>query len=505
MSYLRISTVSADVALTDLGYTVVHPAVNLVVSNQFSVEDLQNSSTLSTAINGGTLTAQVLLDATWTSVTPGTFTGADVYSAYANIYEISNEVNNQKLVDNSDASAGTQLHHHDTKYFTKTQLSSTADAASGASLIGLDVTPAFTNFTPASNTVQAAIEAIDAAFVTDVTLDKAYTNDSDGRLNVNGTNKPLDLRSNNASTNDIILSRTNGTDIQDILRADVSANELILGAATVGALTAITTRVATNLVVDGNLTITGTTTDTTVNELNVTNDNIRLRDGATAVPGSDGSLIIERGTSGADANIRWSHTDTRWRAGLQGSDQLIALLDTDEVVTGVYEFQGGAAAEPSMYVTNKASAPSTNLGTANQYPVSMVNGILAFYDKSNSRNKFLSVSREYMAFVGRDSGANTNEYARIATFTSNQAGNRLIRNATLVGISAQTKGAETWTARVRKNGSVTNLASLALTAVDGGQDGTLNVDFNAGDDIEVYIDGTSIDRPVIKLEFAYRV
>ena len=40
-----------------------------------------------------------------------------------------------------------------------------------------------------------------------------------------------------------------------------------------------------------------------------------------------------------------------------------------------------------------------------------------------------------------------------------------MEDCTLVGISGQTFGAETWTVRVRKNGSATNLASLAFTAV----------------------------------------
>jgi len=133
----------------------------------------------------------------------------------------------------------------------------------------------------------------------------------------------------------------------------------------------------------------------------------------------------------------------------------------------------------------------------------MIGNVLAVYDKTNSRNRFLSVHRAYMTFTGRDNANNTSEYARIGDFTSNQSGGRLMRNATLTGISAQTNGAETWTVRVRKNGVVTNLASLALTAVSGAQ-AEYNIDFNAGDSVEVYIDGTSIDRPLIRLEFRER-
>ena len=110
-----------------------------------------------------------------------------------------------------------------------------------------------------------------------------------------------------------------------------------------------------------------------------------------------------------------------------------------------------------------------------------------------------------MFFTGRDNANNTNEYARcVGSFTSNQSSARLLRDVVVIGVSAQTTGNETWTVRIRKNGSVVNLASLAIGAASGGKDLTLNIDFNADDVIEVYIDGSQIDRPFITLEFAYR-
>jgi hypothetical protein len=57
---------------------------------------------------------------------------------------------------------------------------------------------------------------------------------------------------------------------------------------------------------------------------------------------------------------------------------------------------------------------------------------------------------------------------------------------------------------VRKNGVVTNLASLAVAAASGAQQSNTNVDFSAGDKVEVYIDGTGVDRPTVILEFAQR-
>ena len=77
---------------------------------------------------------------------------------------------------------------------------------------------------------------------------------------------------------------------------------------------------------------------------------------------------------------------------------------------------------------------------------------------------------------------------------------------TLVSMTIQTNGAETWTAEVRKNNLATIEASLAAAAASGNTDNTKNKDFNAGDEVQCYMNTatTLVDRPVIGLEFAYR-
>jgi len=500
MSYLRISTVSISVTLADLGYVVTHPATNFMISDQFSVQDLENSNDLTAAIQGGSLTAEVNLDGTWSAVAAGDWDPKDVFSAFGNIYEIANTVDNEDLVNGNDVEAsgpgGNPLHIHDGRYFTETELGSTS-TTSGGTYIGIDDS-SFTNIS--GDDVQEVFESVDNFISSGVDLDLVYDNDADGIMDVDGSTKDLNLRSDNA--NDVVISRTNTTNDQDALRLDVSAAELLLGAAVQGALAQLNVRVKTNLIVDGDIQWTGTLTDTTVNEMNVTNANILMRDGATN--DGDAALLVERGGDGADASLNWNSTTDRWEAGVIGTTYTIPGLERDEDVSGVWTFEGEAT-EPNLILKENTTAPTTNLGAAGEIPINMFgDGILAVYDKSNSRNKWLSVHRETIRFNGRDNANNTNEYARLATFTSNQTGDRLLRNATLVGIVAQTKGSETWTVRVRKNGSATNLASLPISAAAGGGDSTLNIDFNAGDQVQAYIEGTSIDRPMIKLEIAYR-
>ena len=66
------------------------------------------------------------------------------------------------LQNGSDFATGTNAHTHDGRYYTETELGAQTDGASGASKIGIDVTPAFSNFTSGSN-VQSALEGIDTA------------------------------------------------------------------------------------------------------------------------------------------------------------------------------------------------------------------------------------------------------------------------------------------------------------------------------------------------------
>ena len=506
MSFLRVTTVGAT-AIPDLGITL-GAVTTTILSNQFSINDLYKSADLESLIIAGTLTVDLDYGTGWSAVLAADYTNRDALATFMNLYEVTNENNNEDLVDGSEVNASgpaaAPLHIHDARYFTETELTSTVFGSSGGTLIGVNDDSWDTEWPFTFTTLQGFIDGLYTVMTTTLDLDRVYDSDSDGIMHVDGPGanvKPLDLRSN--GVNDIIFaSREIAADYQKAGWLDVSANEVILGALAVGALADIDVRIKTDLFVEGNIIVTGTITDTTVNELNVTNAAIRMRDGATAIPGADAEITIERGTSGSDARLRWNETTDRWMAGLQSGDWTIALLELNEIVTGVWEFKGAAATDPSLYLTNKAAAPTTQLGTATQIPLASINNDITVYDKT--RTKWFGINREYMGFWGRDNQNNADEYLRAGDFTSNQSGPRLFRNMTLIGITAQTNGAETWTVRVRRNGVVTNLASLALVAVAGAQVITTNVDFSQGDRIQVYCDGSSVDRPYVRLEFAPR-
>lgn len=497
MSFLRVSNPSAVVAvdLFDLGVSIAISATNIVLSDQFSIQDLVRSADLEAAIIAGDLTVQIDYGTGFTAVAASDYSNRDALGTFLNIYEITNENTNERLVSGADASSGTSLHNHNSIYFTETELGGTG----GAALIGVNQT----NFQQISGaTVQAALDSIDDAFVTLVTLDSAYDNDSDGILLVDGTTKDLNFRSNNA--NDVAISRISGADIQDFLRADVSADELILGSAAVGALALVNVRIKKNLIVEGDITFTGTMTDTTVSELNVTNANIKLREGAAT--GADAQIEVERGSTGTDATVKWDETADRWKAGLEGSEQTIALLEADETISGTWLFDPTPATDPN-FVLDERAAPTTGLGAAGQVPVFMAaDGTLAVYDKSNSRNKALSVARKSLVFTGRSNNNNKDEYLYIGQINSFETGLRLEKNMTLVAGSAQTQASGTYTIRIRKNGSATNLASIVVTAATGAHVSNLNLDLDAGDRLQAYIENaTGVASPVVRLEMAERI
>lgn len=130
------------------------------------------------------------------------------------------------------------------------------------------------------------------------------------------------------------------------------------------------------------------------------------------------------------------------------------------------------------------------------------------YLKDGTRgNKWLSADR-LTVHAARDGRAKNTYLPYIDGQSSLTTGMRIPRNGTILGIVAQTRGTETWNVRVRKNGVATNLASLSLSAVAGGETTTLNVDVNAGDRIQIYADTSGmlgIRDPNVWVEIAWRL
>jgi hypothetical protein len=132
------------------------------------------------------------------------------------------------------------------------------------------------------------------------------------------------------------------------------------------------------------------------------------------------------------------------------------------------------------------------------------NGILWIWDTSKS--KWLSSFRA--TFLAAESGRVKNKYLPLIDGqVSNLSGYRLARDATLTAIATQTRENETWTLHIRKNGSLSNLASLVISNTSGNHSTAINVDFIENDRIEFFAETTSffgIKDPSVWIEVAWR-
>ena len=126
-----------------------------------------------------------------------------------------------------------------------------------------------------------------------------------------------------------------------------------------------------------------------------------------------------------------------------------------------------------------------------------------FYDET--RNKTLGVSVIKIG-GGRDHSNTTNQYLR--TYDGqpfNQSGISLPFDSTIVGITMSCSvNTQSWTAQVRRNGVATVLDSLSINNTYQNYDWSRNVDFSAGDRIQIYLSGTNISYPLVEVYFRRR-
>jgi len=93
---------------------------------------------------------------------------------------------------------------------------------------------------------------------------------------------------------------------------DTASGELIIDSF------AGTTTIDDNLIITGNLTISGTTTTISTSELHVSDNFIALNHDVTGTPTENAGVEVERGTS-ANVFIRWNEADDKWQLTNDGT------------------------------------------------------------------------------------------------------------------------------------------------------------------------------------------
>ena len=134
------------------------------------------------------------------------------------------------------------------------------------------------------------------------------------------------LTSANVNDSGIIIERGTAVD-NAIMMWDESADKFVLGTTAAVSTNAGNLTVAPgdleikdltasgNVAITGNLTISGTTTTINTTNLDITDNIIGLNNGLTGTNLNDSGIIIERGTSGANAAIIWDETNAKFILG----------------------------------------------------------------------------------------------------------------------------------------------------------------------------------------------
>lgn len=173
---------------------------------------------------------------------------------------------------------------------------------------------------------------------------------------------------------------------------------------------------------------------------------------------------------------------------------------TVQVDTGSVVLSAADGGYSPLELVDLTTPPTINL---NQSQLASIDGILYMYD--STRGKFLSIQRQTFAFGRR--GISINQYLNFyaSDHPSSNSGLRMLRNATIVGLSGNLNASGTCDLRLRKNDTTTNIATLNITSSLGNVDTTVNVDIDANEFLQAYVDTAFFVRsPILIVEVAYR-
>ncbi len=190
--------------------------------------------------------------------------------------------------------------------------------------------------------------------------------------------------------------------------------------------------------------------------------------------------------------------------GISGSTAHVSLDDAYNegsaiaVDTEPVTFNASGTVAP-LQVTPIAYTPSTALADGQ---VCNRNGVLYMYD--TTRAKWISVEKPCISFSSSKGDAN---YLVSGSFSDINSGYVALRKGTIIGIAAVGgSGNTTKEFSIRKNGAESDLILFNLTNSKFYSD-TYNIDFNAGDVLQVYCSatGTAINAPVVQVYIAWRI
>lgn len=120
------------------------------------------------------------------------------------------------------------------------------------------------------------------------------------------------------------------------------------------------------------------------------------------------------------------------------------------------------------------------------------------------REKYLSLSRAIFdsSFYGNNI---INTYLRSGLVpTAGEQGFLLPRDATITALWGKSRSHGNWNLEIRKNGVPITVASVLISNAFG-YDSNTDIDLNAGDWVQFYLNGTSVQHPIVACEIAWRI
>ena len=275
-----------------------------------------------------------------------------------------------ELTEGAENGDATELHHHDGRYYTETELSNTEQGKEGSRKIGTRIAN-FTNFSPQRDDVEAALAAIDTAFSSTSPVSSTY----------------LTLSSNTTLTGERVATAGTGITI-----TDAGANSTATLAATLGTSIAASevdndvldfAQVADSLTLDASTDISVTSS----NVLSITNTgtgnsfvvNDASSDSTPFVVDASGNVGVGISSPTAKLDITKSENATLTTFTQSVANNAIAINSTVTLpayTPGMIWYttdNNPTKPKAGIWTQNTSSGTSMYLGTSNSYSTGITN------------------------------------------------------------------------------------------------------------------------------------
>ena len=189
-------------------------------------------------------------------------------------------------------------------------------------------------------TINATVQPNSVALGTDTTGDYVASATAGTGINISGSGEGAALTITNTGVTS--LTGTNN-------EITVSASA---GAVQIGLPDNVT--VAGDLVVDGNLTVSGSTTYLNTATLTVEDNIVLLNSNATGTPVADAGIEVERGDS-ANASFFWDESEGKWTANNGSASYAVSLEGHTHSASAITDFQEAVEDAVGLMATDSAT------------------------------------------------------------------------------------------------------------------------------------------------------